>query len=114
MPGEIAKTGKPRIIQDLPETFWAWYQPGAHPEHELCPVHASQVRRRAIGALGHALPFDAFRHTFITYAVALRNDAGPVSLWVGHEGRSTLIFTNYLGLVTAAEAQRYFALRPPA
>jgi integrase len=110
IPGDIAKTGKPRTIQDLPPTVWAWLQPGAD-EEPICESHIRQATYRAKGIIGE-WHHDATRHTCATYLLALTGDAGKVSTWIGHEGRPTLLHRNYAGLATKPEAEKFFALRP--
>lgn len=113
VPDEVAKTGKARLIQRLPPTLWAWIGHKEHePEDPVSAVLSTQIRRAAANVLGRPLPFDCFRHTFATYAVALRGEAATVSVWLGHEGATTLIFNTYMGLATHAEAVKFWALRP--
>ncbi len=112
VPREVAKTDKPRLIQGLPPAVWAWLGRPGDPEAPVCPVQAIEIRRAARRILGYPLPYDAFRHTFITNAVALLGEAGSVSMWIGHEGRTSLIFNTYMGLLPKADAVKFWALRP--
>lgn len=110
IPGDIAKTGKPRTIEDLPPTLWAWLQPGAE-EEPICDAHIRQAIRRAKETIGE-WHHDATRHTCATYLLALTGDAGKVSTWIGHEGMPALLHRNYKGLTTRPEAEKFWALRP--
>lgn len=112
IPHDVAKTGKARALQNLPPTLWHWLTPGA-PEAPVCPVSSAHLRRLIIRRLGRSIPFDGLRHTFASHAVALLGEIGPVSLWMGHEGRAALLHNTYLGLVTRADAVRFWALTPP-
>jgi len=112
IPAEVSKTGKPRIIEGIPEALWAWLQPG----DESAPVSPGRTRQaleRAQAAIApKPWPHDATRHTFATYALALTNDAGKVSHWTGHEGNPAMLQRHYRGLATRAEGEAFFGLRP--
>lgn len=110
IPGDIAKTGKPRTIEELPPTLWHWLKPGEDDE-PICDAHIRQATRRAKDIIGE-WHHDATRHTCATYLLALTGDAGKVSTWIGHEGKPSLLHRNYKGLTTKPEAQKFFALRP--
>lgn len=114
VPDEVAKTGKARIIQRLPPTLWAWLSGRReyYNEDPVSDVLSTQIRRAATKVLGRELPFDCFRHTFATYAVALLGEGNTVSLWLGHEGSPTLLYTTYAGTATHGEAEKFWALRP--
>jgi integrase len=110
IPGDIAKTGKPRTIEELPPTLWHWLKPGDEGE-PICEAHIRQAIRRAKDTIGE-WHHDATRHTCATYLLALTGDAGKVSTWIGHEGKPALLHRNYKGLTTKPEAEKFFALRP--
>lgn len=126
VPAECAKTRKPRLLEGLPPTLWPWLEPRG-PEDPVAWCASQQVirvaqraggfARRAAGphqqhVVVRAWPYDATRHTFASYALALTGDPGRVALWLGHEGSPRLLHTHYRGLTTQAEASRYFALAP--
>jgi integrase len=114
IPSEIAKTGKPRIIEGLPETLWHWLQrpAGAQDNDPISPGRTTQLVRRSRALLGGTWPHDATRHTFATYALAFTGDPGKVALWLGHEGNPTMLHRHYRGLATKADGDTFFALRP--
>lgn len=123
VPGEIAKTRKPRILEGLPPTVWQWLTPRAA-EQPISNSSSQWLIRVAQLAGGFSVkqdgqhrvvrpwPHDATRHTFATYALALTGDPGRVALWLGHEGNPRMLYTHYRGLATRAQALRYFALVP--
>src|SRR6266481_6057517 len=55
---------------------------------------------------------NALRHSFISYRVALVEDVAKVSLEAGNSPR--MVFSNYRGLVRAADAQKWFGITPEA
>lgn len=115
LPGEIAKTGKPRIIEGIPETLWHWIEPKTDGALPVSPGRTRQALERAQAAIApKKWPHDATRHTFGTYAFAWAQDAGKVAMWMGHEGKPTMLHRHYRGLTTRAEAEQFWALRPAA
>jgi integrase len=116
VPGECAKTGAPRVIEGLPGALWAWVRPVGAAGDRICPVVSSQVQRRLrdlwVVEQGRPWPGNGLRHTFATYALAHTQDAGKVAMWLGHEGRPTMLYRHYRGLATRAEARAFWALRP--
>lgn len=126
VPSDIAKTRKGRVLEGLPDALWAWLTPGK-PDEPICPAQSQyliRIMQRAAGfyELGYGRagtwkklrdwPHDGTRHSFATYALALTSDAARVSMWLGHEGNSTMLHRHYRGMTTKAEAERYFAIRP--
>jgi len=112
IPAEIAKTGKPRIIEQLPPTLWAWLEPGKDSD-PISPGRSRQAIERAQDAISRKdWPHDGTRHTFATYALAYAADAGKVAHWLGHEGNPTMLYRHYRGLATKSEADKFFALHP--
>lgn len=123
IPANIAKTGKPRILQGLPvnqpaelekrflpSTLWPWLQPG-DPKEPVCPARTRQAIETAQKITG-IWPHDVTRHTFATYALAYLADAGLVSEWLGHEGKPTLLHTRYKGLARYEQAAEFWAIKP--
>ena len=51
------------------------------------------------------------RHSFISYALAMNEDAPKVAYWSGNSPK--VIHKHYQKLVTKADAQKYFDVRPP-
>jgi integrase len=117
VPAEVAKTRRARVLENLPAALWEWLASSSvEGRSGALWKRTDELYRwrlgRALGAVGVARIRDGFRHTFATYAVALCGDAGQVALWLGHEGRPTMLHRHYRGLVTRAEATAFFALRP--
>lgn len=111
VPADVAKTGKPRIVEDIPPTVWRWLQPN-EASQAISPGGTRQAILCAQAAIKREWPHDVTRHTFATYALALTQDAGKVAYWLGHEGNPTMLHRHYRGLATRAEADNFWALRP--
>lgn len=112
VPAEIAKTAKPRTIEQLPDTVWNWIEPRADNE-PISPGRSRQAIEKAQAAIKREKwPHDGTRHTFATYALAFTADAGKVAFWLGHEGNPTMLHRHYRGLATHSEAKKFFALKP--
>jgi integrase len=116
VPAECSKIGASRVMEDLPETLWHWLTPPGPLTDTVAKIQRRSVLehiKRAGGFGGDApWPQDALRHTFASYAVAAYNDAGKVAHWLGHNGNPTMLHRFYRGLVTKAEAEKFWALRP--
>lgn len=119
VPGDVTKTGVPRILEGLPEALWRWLPRGGTNE-PIATTLPGEIQEKAAVAAGYGTrekwirkwPHDAFRHSFATYALALTGDAARVSGWLGHEGKPSVLHRSYAGLTTRAEAERFFGLRP--
>jgi integrase len=112
IPAEVSKTGRSRVIENLPDALWRWLEP--RKDGPISTAQARTVVNAAAAAMGLAgkWPQDALRHTFASYAVALTSDAGKVSIWLGHEGNPTMLHRHYRGIATEADARRFFGLTP--
>lgn len=108
---EVSKTRRGRIIENLPETLWAWLStPGEGKVCPLRPVDFTSACKRAAGV--KKWPHDGLRHTFATYHVAAFNDPGRTAMLLGHEGSPTLLHRHYRGLARAADGVQFWDLRP--
>lgn len=111
IPEECSKTGRARIIEELPEALWAWITPGKD-EEPICSSYTRQILRISRSSIKRKWPRDGTRHSFGTYALAHTSNPGQVSMWMGHEGNPTMLNRHYRGLATKAEAKAFWALRP--
>ena len=111
IPSDIAKTGKPRIVEGLPDAVWAWLQPG-EPDTPISIGRTREAARRAKTVLARKWPHDAPRHSFATHALAQTAQPGQVATWLGHEGNPSLLHRTYRGLASKADAEAYFGIRP--
>lgn len=119
VPAEIAKTGRARIIEGLPDALWHWLPAAGDDAEPITTVGAPALMEKAALLAGYGdrdarvrkWPYDALRHTFATYAVAFTNDPGKVSIWMGHEGKPSLLHRTYRGLATKAVAETFWAQR---
>jgi len=112
IPSEIAKIGQTRVIEGLPNTVWAWMTP--RHSSQTVSAHSSRtvIDHAKIASKLTKWPQDGLRHSFATYAVAMTNNPGQVAMWLGHNGNPTMLYRHYRGLVTKAEAEKFFALKP--
>jgi integrase len=117
IPADISKIqGQPRVIEGLPAAIWRWIGPPGPPDSPICPaLHRSAVKvaKRLAGfGNGRRWPQDGLRHSFATYAMALTNNPGQVAVWLGHEGKPTMLYRHYRGIATRAQAESFWALAP--
>jgi hypothetical protein len=52
------------------------------------------------------------RICFASYHIAFHDDAAKTSMLLGHQTSSVLLYTTYRALVTKAQAERYWKIRP--
>lgn len=116
IPAEIAKTGRARIMEGLPDAVWAWLGRIGKDADPICPYRAVRAVAAAKSAAGfkgkRKWPHDALRHTFATYHVAAYANPGLTAMLMGHEGNPTMLHRHYRGLATKAEAEAFWALTP--
>lgn len=109
IPPECSKTGRGRILENLPETLWRWLALRKRASGKIMKADPSQIQRvckRAAGRWSH----DILRHSFATYHVAQFSDPGKTSLLMGHEGKTGLLYRRYRGVTTASEAAGFWSL----
>jgi integrase len=112
VPANVAKTGRARILEDLPPAIWRHLPRRPPSAGRICLLRPDEFTRYVRQSAGiKPWPHDALRHTFASYHVALFNDPGKASLLMGHEGRTTLLHRHYRGLATKAEARKFWAIK---
>ena len=115
VPPECSKVvGSTRTLEGLPPALWAFIGNG-EPDAPICPTQGYRAAQKAKRCLGmtQADGHDILRHTFATYATAHTESPGKVSLWLGHEGDTSMLFSHYKGAgATKAQAEAFFSLKP--
>ena len=105
-----AKTASRRIVP-ISDNLAAWLQPlernGPVVLNSKIPVDATTLAK----SLGLPWPHNGLRHSYISYRIALVNDAGKVAMKAGNS--AGIIFTHYRELVTESDAVAWFAIAPP-
>jgi integrase len=109
---EKAKTKRRRLVP-MSENLAAWLRPiaresgavlGLYNTHQGCHV----VCKRA----GVDWKRNAFRHSYVSYRLALTNDAAKVALEAGHDAQ--VMFAHYRELVRPDQAHEWFNIFPDA
>lgn len=137
-PAEKTKKRRRQWIEGLPDNLWKWLE--QTPESAFQLTHRQFMHRRSealkrAGLLieaddiayenrkrqerGKPLvkwkpkcpPKNCFRHSFVTYHVALYRDAGKTALLVSHRNQQ-ILFQHYLGIANKEQAERYFQIVP--
>lgn len=105
----VTKSGKGRLIQNLPPVIWKWLErypemkSDAHRRTFQFIFEASHVRQKKNG----------FRHSFPTYHVALKQSAAHTILILGQEEDSKAFYTHYFNpQITKEKAKAFFSLGP--
>lgn len=121
---EVAKTRQARHVP-MSENLVAWLQEACHDHSQdvrggntLCirvpPIHDKAFaahRRKLCKDLGIEWPANAMRHSYASYHYALHEDASKTAATLGHAD-TNMLFRNYRGLATKAQAEKYWGLRP--
>jgi len=111
----LAKTRQRRVVE-ICEALAAYLTPHVKKRGAVVPLSDQEFRtswgkcRTAAGVV--PWPHDVMRHTFATYHLAAFNDIGKLSLQMGNSPQ--VIHSAYKGLVSKADGERFFDLRPAA
>jgi site-specific recombinase XerD len=123
---DLTKTRQPRAV-DMPEALIRWLAtlpPRTGRVLELEGVDFNPKDTRGIedaytyrlsqlaNAADVPLPKNVLRHTAITYRVGLSGSVDQTARWGGHT--AAVLHKHYLGAATRADAERFYALLPPA
>jgi integrase len=108
-----AKTAARRIVP-ISENLALWLAPYADKQGSVwsqgrVPFHKRE--HSTAKAAGISWKRNAMRHSFASYTFALLNDAGRVAGMCGNSAK--VIHRHYKQLVTQADAQKFFAVKPP-
>jgi integrase len=114
IPEHIAKTGRVRILEGLSDKLWdiLSYGPPSGPISATMSRSSVDKAKKILNL--KKWPQDCLRHSFATYDLAMHGDISRTSLLLGHEGKTSLLFTRYRGVRTKAEAVEYFKYHPSA
>lgn len=111
------KARGPVGIQTQNQFDYAIYRKPIGPayEQEGIPIAEREPDKRPKGLLAAAgvdWIQDGPRKTFASAHYAMHGDAAKLAAILGHTGGHDVLFRHYRGLMTKAEARRFFAIRP--
>jgi len=109
----VAKTASRRLVP-IETNLALWLAPYAECKGKLWQHGDNAYDKRLVAtakAAGIAWKQNAPRHSFISYAYAVCDDAAKVASWCGNS--PSVIHKNYRALVTKTDAANYFAINPP-
>jgi integrase len=110
----LAKTRQQRVIE-MSDALVGYLTPYAKRRGPVVDMGDREFRKRWESCrkdAGISWHNDVMRHTYATYSLAAFNDIGRLSLQMGNSPQ--VIHSAYKGLVSKADAERFFALRPAA
>lgn len=108
-----AKTASRRIVP-ISENLALWLAPYAERKGKVWPLGRIAFHKReqsTAKAAGVVWKFNAMRHSFASYSLAILNDAGRVAGFCGNSPK--VIHRHYNKLCTQSDALKFFALKPP-
>ena len=105
-----AKTASRRIIP-ITDNLAAWLslldrEGPVVPDRNVFPQLTALARKLGVG-----WPHNALRHSYISYRIAVVQNAAQVALEAGNS--PAMIFKHYRELVTKDEADKWFGIMPP-
>ena len=111
---QVAKKRSRRVVE-INDTLAAWLAVCAQPKGKVVTVSHFQ---KALNALAEAAgitdwPHNGLRHSFGSYHLAAHNDTVRTAFQMGHTN-PRIVHDHYKALVTKADAERFWALRPAA
>lgn len=108
----LAKTRQRRVIE-VDAALVSYLTPYAKRRGPVVELDSQEFRKRWEACRKDAgcvpWPHDVLRHTYATYSLAAFNDIGKLSLQMGNSPQ--VIHSAYKGLVSKADADRFWALR---
>jgi integrase len=111
---EQSKTARQRFVE-LPEAALRWLEPYRGSRGRICPIGGSHlydrlaIDRKQAGIA--SWPSNALRHSYASYHLAFHNDAGKLSLQLGHM-KSQTVFEHYRLRVLPTEAAIWWSIYP--
>ncbi len=112
--GEKAKTRSRRLVPILPNLA-QWLAPYAKEKGKVWKATTNKlqdVRAETVKAAATPWKDNGLRHSFISYRLAVTQNAAQVALEAGNS--PTVVFRHYRELVRPEAAQTYFAIAPKA
>lgn len=109
----VAKTASRRIVP-MEKNLLLWLAPYAERKGKLFEFGDNAYDKRLVATAktaGITWKQNAPRHSFISYAFAMCDDAAKVASWCGNS--PAVIHKNYRALVTKTDAANYFSITPP-
>jgi len=104
-----AKTASRRIVP-IPDNIVAWLIPLKR-QGPVVPIYEGFRRAREHAmSLAIGWPRNGLRHSYISYRLAIVQNAAQVALEAGNS--PTIIFKHYRELVTKEQAEKWFAIMP--
>ena len=109
---EKAKTKRRRLVP-ISENLAAWLRPIAQESGAVLGLYNTHMGcHKVCDRAGVAWKRNAFRHSYVSYRLAITNDAAKVALEAGHDAQ--VMFAHYRELVRPDQAQEWFSIFPGA
>jgi integrase len=110
----VAKKRSRRVVE-INDTLAAWLPSCAKSKGAVVPLDSNRtlyarLKRLATAAGLEQWPDNGLRHSCASYSLALTGDAVRVAYQLGNS--ADMVHRHYKALVTKADAERFFALRP--
>ncbi len=112
----VAKKRSRRVVE-INDTLAAWLTGYAKTKGPVVPLDSNRTLYARLAKLAKAAgldhwPDNGLRHSCASYSLALTGDAVRVAYHLGNS--ADMIHRHYKALVSKADGERFFALRPAA
>jgi len=111
---KASKTASRRLVP-ICDNLMPWLLAAPKRDGPVCSLSPAIERDLIVAAREAAgiktWPADALRHSWVTYRFALTGDAARTAAEAGHD--QAVLHRHYRALATKAQAEAYFAIRPP-
>lgn len=126
-PAGKTKKNRRQFIENLPDNLWAWLERTPPSAFTMCERKFKRRRELAYRRAGLLVsaenvkkgladkvkfpPHNAFRHSFVSYHVALHRNFTDTALIISHR-HTDILFEHYLGVAKHDDAVKYFNIYP--
>ncbi|MCK4982453.1 MAG: tyrosine-type recombinase/integrase [Victivallaceae bacterium] len=111
----IAKNKRRVYLDGHEPTLWHWLEwakknaPGGF---EIKKHRWDTLRAKVAKKANITMPKNALRHSFCSYHVALKEDAGKTATLLTQRGDVSILYEHYRGNATNADAKKFFGIAP--
>jgi integrase len=111
----IAKNKRRVYLDGHEPNLWYWLEWAKKNEptgFNIKKHHWDKLRGKVAKKAGVKMPHNVLRHSFCSYHVALKGDAGKTATLLTQRGDVSILYEHYKGNASKGEAKKFFAVKP--